>query len=188
MTAITPVQRPISIHAPREGCDRFRRRSCTSGCYFNPRTPRGVRLHTAESGRSWDSRISIHAPREGCDQRNSRVVRRRSNFNPRTPRGVRRTPTTPASTGRSDFNPRTPRGVRRIGIPNCAARSKFQSTHPARGATLKDSKYRDKLAISIHAPREGCDLRLDPVAYPGMVFQSTHPARGATPRAEAHQI
>ena len=35
---------------------------------------------------------------------------------------------------------------------------KFQSTHPARGATLPRASPSTEIArISIHAPREGCD-------------------------------
>ena len=36
----------------------------------------------------------------------------------------------------------------------------FQSTHPVRGATLSMTEYGDQFAISIHAPREGCDGRM----------------------------
>ena len=35
----------------------------------------------------------------------------------------------------------------------------FQSTHPVRGATPPRPEYQDLVLISIHAPREGCDLR-----------------------------
>ena len=83
-------QARISIHAPREGCDRRRHRLCGSsrvisihapreGCdfpdlahnvvymkHFNPRTPRGVRQRTAFPD-GQEAGISIHAPREGCD-------------------------------------------------------------------------------------------------------------------------
>ena len=34
----------------------------------------------------------------------------------------------------------------------------FQSTHPVRGATLRGARISALLGISIHAPREGCDL------------------------------
>ena len=34
----------------------------------------------------------------------------------------------------------------------------FQSTHPVRGATAYMELANDKAGISIHAPREGCDL------------------------------
>ena len=81
----------------------------------------------------------------------------------------------------------------------------FQSTHPVRGATPDETQLRGIMLISIHAPREGCDLLnaadgldhvrisihapregCDPPLLTGlislMVFQSTHPVRGATPR------
>ena len=35
--------------------------------YFNPRTPRGVRLADKYTAMSKYTSISIHAPREGCD-------------------------------------------------------------------------------------------------------------------------
>src|SRR5690606_37026224 len=80
---------------------------------------------------------------------------------------------------------------------------KFQSTHPARGATSPErSPTSRSFEVSIHAPRTGCDDRLpatgagddvsihaprtgcdlESVARPEMafLFQSTHPARGAT--------
>ena len=34
--------------------------------------------------------------------------------------------------------------------------------------------------ISIHAPREGCDLAIVAVIAVLVIFQSTHPVRGAT--------
>ena len=33
----------------------------------------------------------------------------------------------------------------------------FQSTHPVRGATTALNSAKQAIAISIHAPREGCD-------------------------------
>ena len=79
-------------------------------------------------------KISIHAPREGCDLLLvlSKVLL--VNFNPRTPRGVRQ----------QHF----------CSEPGCG---EFQSTHPARGATRWLNFIFLTLAISIHAPREGCD-------------------------------
>ena len=56
----------ISIHAPREGCDKRREQRHYCEHYFNPRTPRGVRRGNA-CFRIEDQHISIHAPREGCD-------------------------------------------------------------------------------------------------------------------------
>ena len=52
---------PISIHAPREGCDQGRDGSHDQG------------------------RISIHAPREGCDEISTALLLSMRHFNPRTP-------------------------------------------------------------------------------------------------------
>ncbi len=85
----------ISIHAPLTGCDRRLYSSKTVKCYFNPRTPHGVRLWM-KFYRNWDSLfqsthpsrgatgpsvyafvkilISIHAPLTGCDPAARTVV------------------------------------------------------------------------------------------------------------------
>ena len=123
--------------------------------YFNPRTPRGVRLRDSESCEK-PLDISIHAPREGCDTGLSCCL-----------------------SGHGYFNPRTPRGVRLPPVRGINGTSRFQSTHPARGATrCRECKYY-KPEISIHAPREGCDPCRGILGAEGG-FQSTHPARGAT--------
>ena len=57
----------------------------------------------------------------------------------------------------SDFNPRTPRGVRPALRACLGEPSVFQSTHPARGATIRHRHVGYPAQISIHAPREGCD-------------------------------
>ena len=191
----------ISIHAPREGCDvQIGRRAQDDAKHFNPRTPRGVRPLIM------DAFIA------------------NANFNPRTPRGVRRTtgvylgipqrfqsthPARGATIGIPAghnpllyFNPRTPRGVRRFGCHITPLFYQFQSTHPARGATAMRALDELEVEISIHAPREGCDMRtFDPqveannfnprtprgvrhcigdITAANALFQSTHPARGAT--------
>ena len=103
------------------------------------------------------NRISIHAPREGCDSSSpaSKTVSH-ADFNPRTPRGVRHWESSRDAPA-CDFNPRTPRGVRRCVCWNSPLPHEFQSTHPARGATIFGEKCYCLGAISIHAPREGCD-------------------------------
>ena len=115
------------------------RRICISKIFlnlsFNSRTPGGVRLLVRVFSVP-ASVVSIHAPREGCDYR---------------------------------FNP-----FRLLAY-------QFQFTHPGRGATSADKRqYRSynsfnsrtpggvrplltyhqyyKVSVSIHAPREGCDL------------------------------
>ena len=81
--------------------------------------------------------ISIHAPREGCDSGWIAAL--------------------VAQMGISIHAPRE--GCDPIRALIFSSRSRFQSTHPARGATdvlyLRD----DAPGISIHAPREGCDTR-----------------------------
>ena len=174
----------ISIHAPREGCDRgtstntaantlkFQSTHPARGATrpalghsqiphtdFNPRTPRGVRQGRRGRRRGYRL-ISIHAPREGCDTPEQRQI---------------------------------------------ARWIEFQSTHPARGATEAEcGRLLMSLLISIHAPREGYDgfgtgdvfgwryfnprtprgvrLSMERYTYQDGGFQSTHPARGATPR------
>ena len=110
----------------------------------------------------------------------------------------------PNITDGSNFNPRTPRGVRRAkqSCFSATGQAKFQSTHPARGATGYEDETTQRLEISIHAPREGCDMLINFVRIFRRIsihapregcdcaqsgyrhsptrFQSTHPARGAT--------
>ena len=56
----------------------------------------------------------------------------------------------------------------------------FQSTPPARGATLLFRPLAVLMGISIHAPREGGDCMVLGYAIEIGRFQSTPPARGAT--------
>ena len=79
--------------------------------------------------------ISIHAPRTGSDGRSEAVPAYQKNFNPRSPHGERQ-----ARDGRADHGRR------------------FQSTLPARGATLWPHQNRCGRRISIHAPRTGSDV------------------------------
>ena len=78
----------ISIHAPREGSDIRLFDLFGDLPYFNPRSPRGERLHNISG---WSHPIY--------------------NFNPRSPRGERRSWRSLQATF-SDFNPRSPRGER----------------------------------------------------------------------------
>ena len=43
------------------------------------------------------------------------------------------------------------------------------------------------IVISIHAPREGCDVSSTPEDYKRNKFQSTHPVRGATNAQQAER-
>ena len=81
--------------------------------------------------------ISIHAPRAGSDNVAFKNAANTVNFNPRSPCGERRQ-------------------KRNLS----AALKVFQSTLPVRGATTNFGGFRDKINISIHAPRAGSDFFL----------------------------
>ena len=123
----------ISIHAPRERCDCTADRPLPGRYDFNPRTPREVRLPQSYSCHPI-TRISIHAPRERCD---AQALAYQNNFH--------------------HFNPRTPREVRLPPFVSGVFLLLFQSTHPARGATIAYVQHGLRDVISIHAPRERCD-------------------------------
>ena len=127
-------------------------------CRFNSRTPGGVRPQLALLERlsqlSFNSRtpggvrrrppwyyirkpiVSIHAPREGCDEiaalpsKSSRLFQ-----------------FTHPGRGATGLLGRAPKG-----------NPPFQFTHPGRGATFQLSVEACVEPVSIHAPREGCDL------------------------------
>ena len=80
----------VSIHAPREGCDRCLHYSIRSRRSFNSRTPGGVRRRPCRRGWRSSLCVSIHAPREGCDVSLAEHLRVIRSFNSRTPGGVRR--------------------------------------------------------------------------------------------------
>ena len=56
----------------------------------------------------------------------------------------------------------------------------FLSTLPARGATCQPGESSSDIEISIHAPREGSDMRELGLDWNADKFLSTLPARGAT--------
>ena len=144
----------ISIHAPREGCDQS---------YIETLDQMRISIHAPREGCDWSmvpftipQRISIHAPREGCDTDGSMFepVGEISIHAPREGCDLGGF-TTGLECG--NFNPRTPRGVRLCMLFFPIVLLIFQSTHPARGATLQNGKFDTLFIISIHAPREGCD-------------------------------
>ena len=102
--------------------------------------------------------VSIHAPREGCDLFRLLLVKFRPMFQFTHPgRGATCEDFVPSSCN-SCFNSRTPGGVRRLASPSSLVISK----------------------VSIHAPREGCDIPTDRLEAFKSEFQFTHPGRGAT--------
>ena len=96
--------------------------------------------------------------------------------------------------------------MRRRGRAHHSSPQRFQVTHPVWGATHTKARNAADLAVSIHAPRVGCDIRfcfgffeyavsihaprvgcdlcVDGASNNGASFQFTHPVWGAT--GEAH--
>ena len=148
-------------------------------------------------------RISIHAPREGSDASARPAARVISHhFNPRSPRGERQDGALHLHL-LCNISIHAPReGSDEQVIPLCRVLLRFQSTLPARGATIQEDeqlqeyKFQSTLPargatvgraaagtdnpISIHAPREGSDHSEVFICPPAELFQSTLPARGAT--------
>ena len=147
---------PISIHAPREGCDRKAFKSISKAKHFNPRTPRGVRQ--GPSGRcSRDSdNFNPRTPRgvrpsTGCPQC------RRTYFNPRTPRGVRRAKAIRALYPDVNFNPRTPRGVRQQTLPKSREFAWLNLLICTRGRRLSIQKQTRLCSIKLSFMLFGCE-------------------------------
>ena len=154
----------ISIHAPREGRDRL------------------------IDNIVQDCKISIHAPREGRDDAGRRCSSSCRNFNPRAPRGARRHRIAQIFNGFliSIHAPREGRDLsarrRRV------APALFQSTRPARGATLADLDDRSiEERFQSTRPARGATSVLLEYWMSSAVFQSTRPARGATAERGAHR-
>ena len=145
----------VSIHAPREGSDAEPLIGFRDNQAFQSTLP--ARGATRKGiAQSMKFSVSIHAPREGSDQSVLQLRYLHLGFNPRSPRGERLRPQ-PRTTHRECFNPRSPRGERPAPRAGALIFAKFQSTLPARGATVNSYIGFDADVVSIHAPREGSD-------------------------------
>ncbi len=178
-TANTLSARAFQSTLPRTGSDFRACLRCKRHQFQSTLPARGATAHRRSFG--GDEVISIHAPRAGSDLfRGLRLPRFR------------------------DFNPRSPHGERPIIIIDISEDAPFQSTLPARGATLVAScagnPHIDFNPRSPHGERRRCASWRCPCRYfnprsphgerppPASPstrtasFQSTLPARGATHR------
>ena len=150
---------PRSLHGERRRRNRVHRRG---EAYFNPRSLHGERLaaHIKHAIMYTDfNPRSLHGERRGV----CRCGYFQNDFNPRSLHGERRATSVHCSSLLSHFNPRSLHGERRDSTRKKVAMTTFQSTLPARGATLPRLPY-----------------------FPTRpAFQSTLPARGAT-RGKRH--
>ena len=141
---------------------------------FNSRTPGGVRPQGREIPYQ-GYQVSIHAPREGCDSTRSIRAIFAIEFQFTHPgRGATKVQTL-LSMPICSFNSRTPGGVRQRAIVVASAESVFQFTHPGRGATYSCQLRSNHYRVSIHAPREGCDIDLTPSVCLLISFNSRTP-------------
>ena len=125
--------------------------------------------------------ISIHAPREGGDDHLEDIFAEHTkDFNPRPPRGGRRC-YPELSSEDIQFQSTPPARGATLQSLEVLAIMRFQSTPPARGATKTPLEIEYRRRISIHAPREGGDWQMRWRLFgTSCLFQSTPPARGAT--------
>ena len=104
----------ISIHAPREGERRSGAGDTGRPRYISIHAPREGERRRPERISGLKKRISIHAPREGERHQGQDCAGRQANY----------------------FNPRSPRGGATGAMRNARARTRFQSTLPARGSDV----------------------------------------------------
>ena len=114
-------------------CDKTATLTAITGSGFNSRTLGRVRLNTT-FWRCLYSVVSIHAPWEGCDLIDTQITKEYFEFQFTHP-------------GKGAT----------YALPSFHIRSTFQFTHPGKGATHLHPHDEYKLAVSIHAPWEGCD-------------------------------
>ncbi len=142
---------------PVWGATTLNRASPPKSIYFNPRTPCGVR----QADRRAFGEITDFNPRTPCGVRRagSSAISAFKDFNPRTPCGVR-----PAVSFLSPviittyFNPRTPCGVRHWYLATVTVSPAISIHAPRVGCDNKHYLFGVHFfLISIHAPRVGCD-------------------------------
>ncbi len=189
----------VSIHAPRAGRDAVFPPERNRDDRFNPRAPRGARPMAEREAKRADAFQSTR-PARGATKVNVLGVLQSMFQSTRPARGATQRPVglavefkvsihapragrDPRVDGTADeqtsFNPRAPRGARHYHVTMFNDNAGFQSTRPARGATVRHDGVLQCGVVSIHAPRAGRDLvSVRSASRPP--FQSTRPARGAT--------
>ena len=148
---------PISIHAPRVGCDGIISAQVPSVANFNPRTPGGVRPIYA-NGIIYD--LTFQSTHPGWGATRFFIVRmaKPMTFQSTHPGWGATVIKPPYVLYTSVFQSTHPGWGATHAKSSCIVIGKFQSTHPGWGATLSVSLRALYRAISIHAPRVGCDV------------------------------
>ena len=123
--------------------------------------------------------ISIHAPREGGDDASHCAYVMSDIFQSTPPREGGDRPGGQRTLLRGYFNPRPPRRGRRRYLRRGSQPCRFQSTPPAKGATVNDGGIARTPRFQSTPPRRGRPW-LGRSALKSALFQSTPPAKGAT--------
>ena len=175
-TGRTPL---ISIHVPLAGHDAIAGSAGAINAHFNPRAPCGARLHplpvidnyhyfnprapcgarpwtVIQTGADWVFQSTC--PLRGTTFCRFPAARSAFHFNPRAPCGARRNLQRLLKCP-ENFNPRAPCGARPVPRRFYDRKGTFQSTCPLRGTTLVPVTNKSDIAISIHVPLAGHDLK-----------------------------
>ena len=164
---------------PGRGATRVAYKGQKTRDSFNSRTPGGVRLLVCSLMRFQPTFQFTH-PGRGATHLAAEGGPAHQRFNSRTPGGVRLARLIALACPVS-FNSRTPGGVRH-NLQEPLERAQFVSIHaPREGCDLLPASERHVTSpVSIHAPREGCDGGHSILHTLHSQFQFTHPGRGAT--------
>ena len=171
---------PVTFQSthPARGATTDHRTGGGRTVYFNPRTPRGVRLMEID-GILVRLDISIHAPREGCDANKMGTSMQMIQFQSTHPaRGATRLaiispPQNNISihapregcdrslrahfTSNTNFNPRTPRGVRQQTLPKSREFAWLNLLICTRGRRLSIQKQTRLCSIKLSFMLFGCE-------------------------------
>ena len=101
--------------------------------------------------------ISIHAPRAGCDLTVLQAAVKAVQFQSTHPVRGATWPGSCKGAVQSYFNPRTPCGVRQLRYKTQTLQSYFNPRTPCGVRPIGGGVVALSVAISIHAPRAGCD-------------------------------
>ena len=138
---------------PARGATRDRA-DCDSPCVFQSTLPaRGATLSDCAYEPACDAFQST-LPARGATLRADQRLHGEC-FNPRSPRGGRRARCRAARS--IDVSIHAPRAGGDVGYARPIRAHVFQSTLPARGATMRSATVADCESVSIHAPRAGSD-------------------------------
>ena len=151
---------PISIHAPREGCDAPANHDFFELHQFQSTHPARGATGRGEKTRTNITFQSTH-PARGATSGRRYLGEHQQKFQSTHPaRGA--TARSKQSASRfSHFNPRTPRGVRPAGHIDIFWVDVISIHAPREGCDyIAARNFANAIMISIHAPREGCDTNL----------------------------